>query len=308
MVSTCYARLATTVVILGLALSTLCFGAEKKAHYYLLSKPITSDVQLGKVARVVHPLIVGAMAFGYTAALYGRTQEPLAILSFVGYEAVKFPAMVLRNTFADLKVRQAYARWKLLKQIASIPGISRFSMLTSGYVERDGMFLARQRNTGYIFLESEEPLDTTGDWVEKFGAPIEVPDLADTRLSLRLKFGEIEHEVTWETTLKDILEKKVMPDDVAAAWARHLATLAEDRSWRERISKKYEEDLEVVTRITLPDGTTKEIGTLLQGKSVRKLLGLTLSRRVWNFLKASFMKAPVGVDPQPLPLCERILR
>ncbi|MBI3542575.1 MAG: hypothetical protein HY075_04795 [Deltaproteobacteria bacterium] len=302
------ARFSTVVIVVQLALSALCFGAEKQLHHYLLSKPLNYDVEIGKYAHIVHPILVAGMGIGYTAALYSRTQEPLAILSFISYEVAKFPAMLLRNSIIELSARQAIARWKKLRSISKIPGISRFSMLTASYIEREGTYFQRQRNSGYVFVESEEPLKADGDWIEEFGAPIEVTNLEETKLSLRLKLGEFEHEVAWETTLKDILEKKAMPEEVGKAWADYVDKLGEGRSRRERFSKKYEEGLEVVTKITLPNGTSKEIGTLLQGKSVRKLLGMTLTRRAWSFLKAGFRRTPLGADPQPLPICERVLQ
>ena len=302
------------LALISLALFSVFNAAAASAastdhrQLYLLSKPVDSDVALGPLARIAHPVIVASSILLKAAVLYTHTGEPLSLVSLLAYEILKSPAALAADSSVDISVRQWWRKRAMLQEVAKIPGVARILVLTSGSMQFEGPLASRKKNTGFIFVESDTPLENNAPWTEKFGQPIRIENVGDTRVQLSLKLeGEV-HAVMWETTLKDIFEKQVMPENVEQAWTEGLQEFAAKQSFLPRyVTHSHEKTgLEVDATLLLPDGEKRALGVLIQGKGVRKLLGLGLLKRASKYVQAQFLGRPVTVT-QAIPLCERIL-
>jgi hypothetical protein len=241
------------------------------------------------------------------AVIYAAIGRPLAVLAFAAYDLLKVPAELALTSTSDLKTRELLKRRKLFSKLKHIPGIQRAFLLSSGRIKFEGTLAASKPQHGYVFVETEGEL-TPGQELAGLGEPIELSDINETRVELKLQLGDVSHPVVWDVALKDVFGHKEMPDDVADAWTQALAAQKEGLSfWARNVSRPWLKTTTVEAVLKLPDGQVRELGTLIEGAGVPDLLGLGTTKAITRFLKAAFTGRKSLSKALPVPICERLL-
>lgn len=265
---------------------------------HLLSKPLHETVELGRVARVLHYVLETSLQFVKAGIAWHATGSPAAGLAVLAFELLKTPPMITAQSLADLGVRYWWRKLAVLRRIADTPGVTRVRVLTTGEATFSGILGRRQENTGLVFVDAKGALPAE---MGGFGAPIPVADLADRRVRLVLVHDGVSELLFWTPTLGELLSGAPMSAAVAAAWRARLDADKKDKTPLQRVFDfKKEKDLRVEAHLSDGEGGETPLGTVAFGRSVKRLVGLSLSDRVWGLF---------GWKPSPraIPLSDTIV-
>jgi hypothetical protein len=229
---------------------------------YVLSRPLRETVRIGPLAMSLHALYVVAYEIVKLAIVWKTLHSPAAAGTLLAFDLAMMPPTITFNTLLDLGQRYWRRKLAVLKELARTPGVARVRVLTTGSASFAGPFARAKDNTGLIFVEADGGLPEA---LGRFGAPIPLGDPAASLVRLVYSRGGTASPVAWTPTLKDVLDGRPLPPDVAAAWRAQTA------------GKKGTERIEAV--FIAADGSERAIGEISQGASVRKIIGLSLLDR-----------------------------
>jgi hypothetical protein len=275
-----------------------------KRSLYLLSKPLAVSARLGPVARVSHYVFEAAFHIVKAWLLLRTGVHAAAVALEFAWSAAKAPAMISVQSMADLQIRYWWTKLKTLKAIARIPGVERVAVLTGTETHFSKFVAARQENRGLIFVESAEPL--TAERTLGFGIPLPIDDPTATRLRLSLEVAGQEHPTSWTPSLKDLLDRKSIPPEVARDWRTRIHDAKKDQSrFRRFFDSSFERDLKVRAVLVAPEGRALSLGVLSQGKSVKKLLGITRVDQALRAVRLASILSPARFADLLVPAAQR---
>jgi hypothetical protein len=256
-----------------------------------LSKPLEVSARLGPVARVSHYAFEIAFHLVKAWLLLRAGVHAAAVGLEFAWSAAKAPAMISVQSMADLQIRYWWTKLKTLKALARIPGVERIAVLTGTETHFSKFVAARQDNRGLIFVESAQPL--TAERTLGFGTPLPIEDPTATRLRLSLEVAGTEHPSAWTPSLRDLLDRKSIPPEVARQWREQIREAKKDQSrFRRFFDSRFERELKVRAVLVTPEGRTLSLGVLSQGKSVKKLLGITRLDQVVRAARLALILSP----------------
>jgi hypothetical protein len=229
---------------------------------YVLSRPLREPVRIGPLAMSLHALYLVAYELVKLAIVWKTLHSPAAAGTLLAFDLAMMPPTLTFNTLLDLGQRYWRRKLAVLKELARTPGVERVRVLTSGSASFAGPFARAKDNTGLILVEADGALPEA---LGRFGAPIPLGDPAASRVRLVYSRGETASPVAWTPTLKDVLDGRPLPADVASAWRAETS------------GKKNTERIEAV--FIAADGSERAIGEISQGASARKLIGRGLLDR-----------------------------
>lgn len=248
--------------------------AARGRSVYVMSKPLNVTVELGPVARVLHWVGEAGWHMGSAALLYHATGNPHAAATMAAVGILKMPPVVTAQSAMDLSARYWWYKFKSLKELAFIPDVRKIKVLTGGETDIKAFVAFRRTNRGIVFLETSKPLPEGLETAQ--GKPILIDDIENRSVKVEMSLGEKKSPVVWEPTLKDLLEKKPMPKDVARAWREEVKEAKKEKSWFGRFfDYSFEKSLKIDVALVAPNGSALELGTLAQGASAKRMLGIT---------------------------------
>jgi hypothetical protein len=243
-------------------------GPRAEPKVYLLSKPLHETVSFGPLSIALHLAysVIWEGAKGVIA--YKATGSVAAAATLCAFELAWSPVMITARSLADLGQRYWRRRLAVLKELARAPGVDRVKVLTTGDVTFLGPLARRKDNTGLIFVEADGELPET---LGRFGAPIPLGDTASTRVRLAFVHRGGTSAVTWTPTLKDLLDRRPIPPETAAAWR------AETKGAKPALKKILDVTkgkARIEATLIGADGRERTIGAVAEGPAARKLIGL----------------------------------
>jgi hypothetical protein len=260
---------------------------------YLLSKPLRETVQLGPVARVAH--WTGAAAWELFKAWAGwhATGHVMGGIAVLVVELPVSPAMLTGRSLLDLGARYWHRKLAVLRALARAPGVERVRVLTAGQAEFSGPLAVAKRNTGLIFVDASRA-PPAGD----FGAALEIADASRQTVRLTLERPDSAASVVWTPTLADLLERRPLPAEIAAAWRRALKASAPGPAPGPRLLEAaHSRDLRISAALVGGPSGDVALGALVAGPAVKTFIGLGRLDR---------LRARLGwsVAPRSLPLSD----
>lgn len=274
------------VLLFSLVLS-LSARAEER-HLYMLPQPVQTSVELGPVAEGFHyasQIAWQGIKAGITYYLTGRPSAGIGILAF---DLIKMAPDVSAQSLADLSVRYWWKNRAVLKQLARIPGAEKVYLIRGSTTEFRGLVAKRQFSRALVLIETTTRLP---DEMTKWGRPIEIRNPETMRLNLRLLIGGEPARTIWTTTVKEVLEQRPLPKEIAGRWRADAHEAASESHWWERFMHRTPADsMKIEASIVGDDGAEHPIGAIYEGISVKRFLGMTLFRRLIPWEQA----LPVG--------------
>lgn len=272
---------------------------------YLLSKPLEVTAKLGPVAQVLHYAGETAFQILKAALLLKAGAHMAAAVALFSIEFVKMPPMITAQSMADLQIRYWWKKLKSLKELARIDNVDRITVLTASETHFNWVVAARQENRGLIFLQTSKPLremSTLG-----FGEPVKIEDPRAAHLRLTFSLSGKESRIRWTPTLQDAFDKKPIPDEIAASWRAEIREAKKDKSWFKRFFDfALEKNLKVNATLIDAAGNETAFGTLTQGQSTKKLLGITRWDQAADWIKR-FWGPPLPRLPRHIPLSDTVV-
>lgn len=291
------------------------------------------DVKLGKVAKALHYAYWATEIVFKTGAFYAASGSNYSTAAFFMFTLGHSIPYLTAHTVLDVKVRQMIKSSWMTRKLGGLRGIERAIVLSSGAVKFEGMMITERKSQNYVFIETSEPLpELTAEQVAMFGAPLNISDSRNTRISFRLVVDGNPNAMHWEAPLIDILDGKPIPHEVAEGWREELRVFDEkSKKWSEDARRKapwladkvpsldylmHKHDLavRVDATLTLPSGEAVPIDSVIVDGQVRKLLGMKLSQRAKDFfsrkvLGGELVERSLSLDMKRFPLsyCERKL-
>jgi len=280
--------------------------AAPDRRLYLLSKPLRTTVQLDVVSRAAH--IGGAIAWELLKAWVGwhATGHLMGGVAVMVVELPFSPAMITGRSLLDLGARYWARKLAVLRELARAPGVERVRVLTAGQVEFSGPLARRKENTGLIFVDASQ-----APAAGRFGAAIPIDDASRQTVRLTLSRADASSSVVWTPTLADLLERRPLPPEIAAAWREALKAAASGSDPAHRLLDAAR-DLEPTHRLldsargrdlridaVLVGGPSGDValGAIVAGPAVKTFIGLGHLDRV----RAFFHRA---LQPRALPLSD----
>lgn len=274
---------------------------------YLLSTPLKVSAELGPVAKAVHYVFEIGFHVVKALLLLKAGVPAAAVGAEFAFSMAKAPAMIGLQSMADLQARYWFKKLKTLKAVARIPGVERIAVLTGTETHFNKFLASRQDNRGLIFIESAAPLnDAAAPGLGRapgLGKPILIADPKEAKIELSLEVEGVPHASAWTPSLQDLLDRKPIPDDVAAAWRERIREAKKDKP---RLKRFFDFELErsLLIRADLidPSGLRLPMGALAQGSSAKRLLGVTRLDQAMRALKLALSPAPKQVKnalPKP---------
>lgn len=248
-------------------------AAQRPApRVHLLSKPLHETVKLGPVALFLHYALETAMQFVKAGIAWHATGSLSAGAAVLAFELIKMPPMLTAQSLADLQIRYWWRKLSTLKKLADTPGVTRIRVLTTGDAEFSRLLAVKKENTGLVFMDSTGALP---EQVAGFGTPIGISNLATRKARLTLIHDGQRTAVEWTPTLGQLLSGQPIPKKVAAAWRAALEARNNGKSRLRRLLD-FSKDKEIRLEAALADGSggESELGTIVFGKAVKKLVGL----------------------------------
>lgn len=290
-----FQRLVATVVCLvalfwgvsekALGASSDELKANPQTHYYItesslqfqsaLGTPWVATHYLGEMAIKVGELVLAYYYHHPDVAMAILAHEPLSYLP-----TVKAQSMLHLELVDRLKIQEdAYE----ISQIHGVKSILAIKTSRSNY-DRFGI-AAVSKNNRVVFLIETEGDSSSLPSNTVLGPLEEVKDLEHTRVSFRLTVPDRSSTTKWEPTLKDLLEKESIPNEVGTQWRQtfldYRAKVKAERSMNlkdrllEHIGPHAYDGLEVSAYLTSPE-SEKYLGTLAEGPAAAKVIGVDL--------------------------------
>lgn len=246
---------------------------------YLLSKPLRETVRLGPVSIALHA--AGAVLWELTkaAVAWKATGSFAAAATVFAFESTTSPVMMTARSLGDLGFRYWRRKLGVLKELAKTPAVTRVKVLTTGDVSFWGPFARGKDNTGLIFVEARGELP--GE-LGRFGAPIPLGDVASSRVRLQFIQGGETSSRSWTPTLKELLDGKPIPPEIAAAWRAGAGGKPNLAKMIDVTGAKGKARLEAT--LVGADGTERDVGAISEGPAARSLIGLGWLDRARAFL------------------------
>jgi len=255
-------------------------NSPRDPKIYLLSKPLREKVRFGPVSIGLH--VAYSVLWEATKAFlaYKATHSVAATAMIEVFELAASPAMATARSLADLGFRYWRRKLGLLKELARTPGVSRVKVLTTAEVSFAGPIARSADNTGLIFVESADELP---EQLGRFGAPLALGDVGSSRVRLVFIQGGETSSASWTPTLKELLEGKPIPPEIAAAWrAGAGGSKPKLAKMIDVTGAKGKARLEAT--LIGADGQERDIGAISEGPAARKLIGLGYLDRARAFL------------------------
>jgi hypothetical protein len=274
---------------------------------------ITSE--LGPIAKKAHYLVETGIQVAKVWFVYQVSGEPAAALGVLAWEVPKIIPSIPIQSAADLKIRDWYQKQKRLKELDTIPGIKKISVVSSSDLVFKGLLAQTMKSRGAVFIETDMPLDNVKDipnWNEKWGRPVAIANPEKTTLKFKLKVKDTASPVEWNPSLKDVLEGKGIPDEVVEQWKKEitLQTSTVDESKYQKIkafvikhlSHAQPEDLKIDAILIGENGATTNLGTMAQGSNVKRILGQTVVSKAMKIIRRdSTNSIPITRHITPTP-------
>ena len=249
-------------------------GRRAQSKVYLLSQPLRETVRLDAASIVLHVVLSAAWEvvkdLGLYAGVHRVTGSVAAAAAVVVVEVAMASGMFTARTLADLGQRYWRRKLAVLKDLALTPGVSRVRVLTTGPVTYAGPLARSKDNTGRIFIEAEGELPQA---LGRFGAPIPLGDVEASRV--RLVFveggGREPSAAAWTPTLKEILDGRTIPPQIAAAWR---AAAKGSKSALKKALGAAQGKSRIEATLIGADGGERPLGSIVEGPAARKLAGL----------------------------------
>ena len=250
-------------------------GRRAEPKVYLLSKPLRETISFGPVSIALHVAFSLMWEAAKAIVAYKATGSAAAAATVFAFELTTSPVMLTARSLGDLGLRYWRRKLGVLKELARAPGVARVKVLTTGDVTFTGPLARRKDNTGLIFVEADGALPES---LGRFGAPIPLGDVAASRVRLVYVQGERSSAASWTPTLKELLDGRPIPPEVAAAWR------AEAKGTKPALAKMIDVSgskakARIEATLIGPDGSERAIGAISEGPAARALIGLGLLDR-----------------------------
>ena len=280
-------------------------AGPKKPGIYLLSEPLEVTVKLGIVAKVLHYAIETAIQFLNAGILYWGTGNLYAACSFLAFELFKMPPTIIAQSLADLQLRYWWHKLEQLRQIAKTPGVHGIKILTTGETQFQGLVASQQQNRGLVILASAEVLAKE---IPPLGTPIVIDNLESTKLKLALMLEQKVSQTLWQPSFKDLLEGQPIPAAIADAWRKDVAGFHKGKSWLVRLfNYSAAQKMKITASLISDQGAQTMLGTLMQGKSIDKLLGIGSLDKILSGLKRVIPGASRNKQEKNIPLSDTMV-
>jgi hypothetical protein len=251
-------------------------GGTTGRRLYLLSKPLRVTVELGPAARVAHAGYAAAWELFKAWVGWHATGHVMGGVAVLAVELPFSPAMLTGRSLLDLGARYWRRKLAVLRELARAPGVERVRVLTAGQVEFAGPLARRKENTGLLFVDAAAPPPTG-----RFGAAIPIEDASRQLVRLTLESRGSAALVAWTPTLADLLERRPLPREIAAAWRESLKTLSHERAPLSRLADSVTNGaLRIEAALVGGPSGGRSLGAIVEGPAVRTFIGLGRLDRV----------------------------